>query len=105
MATIDPRRIRDHCRMQEDEYRQYGKVLDTPAGPLIYADRGSTVLGICHLDTVYPVQEDDHFAIYREKEGRVCGVGSPNLDDRLDANVLLDHLPALGITLEVLLNT
>jgi len=91
--------------MQEDEYRQYGKVLDTPAGPLIYADQGSTVLGICHLDTVYPVQETDHFAVYRDEEGRACGVGSPHLDDRLGAYVLLDLLPALGITLDVLLTT
>lgn len=105
MATIDPQRIRDHCRMQEEDYRKYGKVLDTPAGPLIYADRGSTVLGICHLDTVYPVQETDHFAVFRDDEGRACGVGSPHLDDRLGAYVLLDLLPALGITLDVLLTT
>ena len=71
----------------------------------IYIDKGSSVLGVAHLDYVKPyivggkmpysvVDLVDDVIIY-----------SPTLDDRLGAWILLELLPRLGIECDILLTT
>lgn len=71
-----------------------------PADYYCYRDNGSNVLAVAHLDTVV------------ERELRQCNflntaagpvVYSPALDDRLGAYIILDLLPKLGITYDILL--
>lgn len=61
----------------------------------IYKDNGSDILAVAHLD--YVVHQQPTF-----KDGVVrCG----QLDDRLGAWVILELLPTLGITTDILLTT
>ena len=87
--------------MPIDAFRSLGTVTETKDGPLIYIDRGSPILGVAHLDTVANgnlpkpkwLNGPDGFPI----------VNSIALDDRLGAWVLLDLLPSLGLTFDVIL--
>lgn len=87
--------------MPIDAFRSLGSVVETKDGPLIYIDRGSPILGVAHLDTVAngPLPKPrwlnvpDGFPV----------VNSIALDDRLGAWVLLDLLPSLGLTFDVIL--
>jgi len=94
-AAAARRRRRDSAFLAE------GKVFNSPRGSYIFRDTGSKVLGVAHLDTVFDVRRHDHFGIVKGTglEAVVC----PHLDDRLGAYILLDLLPSLGITLDVLL--
>lgn len=60
----------------------------------------STVLAVAHLDTV----QDDRTCQITETAGGLLAT-SGALDDRLGAYIILDLLPALGITVDVLLTT
>lgn len=65
-----------------------------------FADRGSDILFVAHLDTV--VAHENRMADYAEtKAGPVIHSGA--LDDRLGAYIGLELLPALGINLDILL--
>jgi hypothetical protein len=65
-----------------------------------YKDNGSNVLAVAHLDTVGLAHERGcHFL---DTEGGPV-VYSRALDDRLGAYIILDLLPSLGITCDVLL--
>jgi hypothetical protein len=78
------------CLTRQDNW---GGRIDTPEGPLYYHDNGNQVLGVAHLDSVLwakPV-----------KSGSV--VFAPQLDDRLGVWCLLNYLPSLGVSLDVLL--
>lgn len=87
--------------MPIDEFRSLGTVTETKDGPLIYIDRGSPVLGVAHLDTV----AKDKLTKPRWFNGSdgFPAVNSIALDDRLGAWVLLDLLPSLGLTFDVIL--
>jgi len=61
-----------------------------------YIRRGSTVLGVCHLDTALDV---DIFAADTANHY----VFSPSLDDRLGLYILSHALPGRGINLDMLL--
>jgi hypothetical protein len=74
-----------------------GEVINTPDGPCIFRDNGSSVLAVAHLDTV---QRTRHFGLDPSDPDKLyCG----QLDDRLGAHVILDMLPALGCNVDVLL--
>jgi len=65
-----------------------------------FRDNGSSVLAVAHLDTVVrPAARRAHF----RNTGQGPAVVSGCLDDRLGAYVILDLLPKLGITTDVLL--
>lgn len=69
-----------------------------------YIDNGSPILAVAHLDTVLINPAFD----YREIKAmhgmkRDALVWSSQLDDRLGAYLLLDYLPALGMSFDVLL--
>lgn len=77
------------------------QVKETAHGPLIYIDRGSKILGVAHLDSTTTADGLDHF--YHLKVGKDEVVFNAQLDDRLGAYIILDLLPKLGITTDVLL--
>lgn len=68
--------------------------LKAPNGYLYYQDNGASVLGVAHLDSVLWGKPRFY--------GSDC-VSCPQLDDRLGAYCLLNALPAMGITLDILL--
>lgn len=65
-----------------------------------FADNGSDILAIAHLDTV---QDDRQCQITGTTAGLLATSGG--LDDRLGAYVILELLPKLGITCDWLLTT
>lgn len=87
--------------MPIDAFRSLGTVTETKNGPLIYIDRGSPVLGVAHLDTVAKGKLPKP-RWFNGKDGFPI-VNSIALDDRLGAWVLLDLLPHLGLTFDVIL--
>ena len=96
------------CTMPEREFASaFGMqtvMVDQAAPDNFYhfRDNGSRVLAVAHLDTVAPAgQRAAHFV--GSEAGPV--VFSRALDDRLGAYIILDLLPALGITCDWLLTT
>lgn len=84
---------------------QLGRVTvdqEAPANYYYYADRGSDVLAVAHLDTV--AKPSTRTCRYVDTAAGPV-VFSRALDDRLGAYVILDLLPRLGITCDVLLTT
>jgi hypothetical protein len=75
---------------------------EAPADYYYYADRGSDVLAVAHLDTV--ARPSTRTCRYVDTAAGPV-VFSRALDDRLGAYVILDLLPRLGINCDVLLTT
>lgn len=125
MTTSTPRRTltrlpeieqafsrRDLKRVCEADERSFGEfynmdeyeVIDRP-GPddnfYFYKDNGSNVLAVAHLDTV--ADGDDRTCRFVVTEGAGTVVFSRALDDRLGAYIILELLPKLGLTYDVLL--
>ena len=65
-----------------------------------YADNASPILAVAHLDTV---QTDRSCKVTETSAGLLATSGA--LDDRLGAYVIMELLPALGMTFDVLLTT
>lgn len=64
-----------------------------------YKDNGSNVLAVAHLDTV----GEDRACRFVLTEGAGTVVFSQALDDRLGAYIILELLPKLGLTYDILL--
>jgi hypothetical protein len=75
-------------------FHKIGNVTNTKAGRYSFIDRGSDVLAVAHLDTVFSKNK------FSYKNGVAF---SPALDDRLGAYVITSILPAMGINVDVLL--
>ena len=76
--------------------------IDGPQDYYHFRDNGASVLAVAHLDTVVrPAGRVPRFTT--TKQGPLVVSGA--LDDRLGAYVILDLLPALGITCDWLLTT
>ena len=82
------------CLTLPDNHNWGGRV-DTSCGPYYHHDHGAKVLGVAHLDTV----------MNRTPRLRDSVVIAPQLDDRLGVFCLLNLLPSMGITVDVLLTT
>jgi hypothetical protein len=67
----------------------------TPNGSYFYKDNGGSVLAVAHLDSV---QSSKRFVRARTTESNKLAYLSETVDDRLGAYVVIDLLPALGIT-------
>lgn len=65
-----------------------------------YQDNGSDILAVAHLDTV---QNDRTCQVIDTAAGPLAVSGA--LDDRLGAYVILELLPTLGVTCDILLTT
>jgi hypothetical protein len=100
------------CKLSE---RSFGRAFDlekvtvpadqwvsAPDNIYYHGDRGSNILAVAHLDTV--VRPDQRTARFIHTDaGEVVYSGA--LDDRLGAYIILDLLPELGITCDILLTT
>jgi hypothetical protein len=105
-AAFSPTALKHICEMHEDDFAEafemvYVPVLQKePDDFYLFRDNGSSVLAVAHLDTV-----GDHWErtarFVETEDGPV--IFSRALDDRLGAYVILDLLPALGITYDILL--
>lgn len=104
--AIDREALTRICEMDEElfgdayDMRTVEVEQKSPADYFHYRDNGSSILAVAHLDTVVPR--------YQRKCAFVDTAGGPvvysgGLDDRLGAYIILDLLPSLGITHDVLL--
>lgn len=91
------RRLASCCLADIKDFRQLGKSWDTKTGQLVHIDRGASVLGVAHLDTV---QVSNHFFALESDPWVICNA---KMDDRLGVHVLLDLLPSMGVEVDVLL--
>lgn len=73
----------------------WGDKLDTPNGPYFFQDNRTKILGVAHLDTVLNATPYRHGST----------IFAPQLDDRLGVWCLLNALPRLGVTVDILLTT
>ena len=86
---------------ETDDFAQWADRVELPAGRFYwYRDNGARVLAVAHLDTV---QGDRSCRVVDSAAGLLAVSGA--LDDRLGAYVILELLPRLGITCDVLLTT
>lgn len=94
------------CEMDEIEFGDYYGMSTTqvpqsvPDDFYFFKDNGANVLAVAHLDTVGLA--DQRTANFVETQDGLV-VYSRALDDRLGAYVILELLPALGITYDILL--
>lgn len=95
---IYPHKLQKRCEASIEDYHAEGQVIDTPDGVLIYQDNGADVLAIVHLDTVLDSGLFEKVTI----DGKTI-LFNACLDDRLGAYMVLDMLPKMGITVDVLL--
>lgn len=72
-----------------------------------FIDRGkqSKILAVVHFDTVWRGKGPAPVRLIRSKEGKAIGINSIQLDDRLGAYIILEMLPKLGVTCDVLITT
>ena len=89
-------KLKQRCLAKESDFHSLGKIVETSYGPLVYIDNGSPVLAIAHLDFV---TRGDPWSVIK---GRPV---TSRLDDRLGVHIILDMLPELGITPDILLST
>lgn len=93
------------------DFTQYAEKVDLPPARVWhgegererfywYRDNGSKILAVAHLDTV---QDDRTCQVTPTAAGLLATSGG--LDDRLGVYVILDLLPKLGLTFDVLLTT
>lgn len=94
------------CEMHETEFRdRYGMQFTlcdqkAPSNFYLFKDNGSDVLAVAHLDTV--MEHARRTANFVDTEaGPIIYSGA--LDDRLGAYIILELLPKLGITHDILL--
>ncbi len=90
--------LKRRCLADFNDFGRLGKVTIGPRGRHVFIDNGKNVLAVAHLDTVAHAR---HFVVCR-LENRTT-VFSEQLDDRLGAYILLDHLPRLGLEYDILL--
>ena len=93
---IDRQKLIQRLTADIDYFRQFGDVVETHNGPLIYQDNGSKILAVAHLDVVMKQKPK-----LSKNGGRIY---APQLDDRLGAHILLDVLPEF-IEFDLLLTT
>jgi hypothetical protein len=102
--AFEAERLADICT--RDDFSDYGRRYDLEDGRdghkrfFYYADNGSDILAVAHLDSV---QDDGICQITSTAAGLLATSGT--LDDRLGAYVILELLPKLGITCDWLLTT
>jgi hypothetical protein len=95
---IDYARLERRCLASIDDYHVEGNVTNTEDGIYIFNNHDSPVLAIAHLDSV---EQESHFRVMPSEAG--TRIENAQLDDRLGAYIILDLLPQLGITSDILL--
>lgn len=101
MINLNYEQMEKICTAPEKAFQhESATITQTTHGPLIYYDRGSTILAVAHLDSV---QSTKHF--YHLKIGSHDLVYNAQLDDRLGVYVIIGLLPSLKINTDILLTT
>lgn len=106
--AFDPAMLKTICEMPErDFWKMYDMEFHTvqqaqPHDFYLYKDNGSNILAVAHLDTVAKSSKRECNFV-NTADGPV--VFSRALDDRLGAYIILEMLPKLGITCDILLTT
>ena len=93
---INFNQLRRRCLSRFEDFE--GELRVGPNGRHLFIDNGGDVLAVAHLDTV---QSSRHFIV--DTIGSEKIVLNCQLDDRLGAYIILDHLPKLGLKYDVLL--
>lgn len=86
------------CLAPIESFTSYGEMTGVAPDRYFFADHGSNVLAVAHLDSV---EQHKHFVV-----AKVAGetiVYNAQLDDRLGAYIILELLPRLGIQCDILL--
>ena len=94
---MDIKKLEKVCGMPDDEFLSMGTSLMTD-NVLVHMSRGSSVLGIAHVDTDHKPGQ-----FYHCKETR--RLWSPTLDNRLGVHILLNELRVYGVELDILLTS
>jgi hypothetical protein len=100
-AAFDPDMLKHLCVTWD--FSHYATKTQLGADPdrfYWYQDNGSDILAVAHLDTV---QDDRTCQVIDTAAGLLAVSGG--LDDRLGVYVILDLLPKLGLTFDILLTT
>src|SRR5262249_10213773 len=87
----------------ESDFADFGVVVkqgNSEGDTYTFADNGSDVLGVAHLDTV----QNAHFGSLIKLKGEKVLL-SPRLDDRLGVYIITSLLPKFGVTCDWLLTT
>jgi len=98
MLQFDLARLRYLCQAQWPDFQAEPGLLDL--GLFYFRPTGSPILAVAHLDTVLDLP---HFYHCQTSAGPL--VFATQLDDRLGVYVLLDLLPQLGCSVDLLLTT
>jgi hypothetical protein len=96
--NINLRKLRKRCLAPIRDFESEGEVRAGSRGGHIFKDNGGSVLAVAHLDSV---RTSKHFLASRIEDKLT--VINQQLDDRLGAYIILDHLPLLGLNYDVLL--
>ncbi len=99
-AAFDPEMLKHLCTTWD--FSDYATEYTLPGKDRFYwyQDNGSDILAVAHLDSV---QDDGTCQVVYTSAGPLAVSGA--LDDRLGVYVILDLLPALGVTCDWLLTT
>jgi hypothetical protein len=99
-VDIDIPQLASRCADASAAFHEEGDVVFTDddglAGFYVFQDNGCRVLAVCHLDTVHPYRG---YQYERQHDRLWCST----LDNRLGAYLMLDFLPDLGLSFDVLL--
>lgn len=95
---IDYQQLKEICQRPINNFKDIGKITDTPDGIYIHKNNNSNVLAVAHLDTV---ENSKKFQIKHIKGHKI--IRAPQLDDRLGAYIILKILPKLGVNVDILL--
>jgi hypothetical protein len=107
IEKFDPAMMAAICEEDENNFAGFYDMerveVDQPAPHNFYnfLDRGSNILAVAHLDTV--ASKDKRKCRFVDTEGAGPIVVSRALDDRIGAYSILEWLPALGFSPDVLL--
>lgn len=95
---LDLGQLRTRCEMSINSLLSVGDVRGKVGEQHSFIDNSSNILAVAHCDTV---QQCNHFQVCK-LTGETL-IFNPKLDDRLGVYTILDLLPSLGITTDILL--
>lgn len=97
-CPLEFQQLRKRCLASIRDFQSEGEVSHTPDGCYVYRDNGASVLAVAHLDVMQ--SSPRHFGT---RKGESDVIYNTQLDDRLGAWIILDVLPSMGISVDVLL--
>ncbi len=110
---INYEQLKNRCTEDIESFNILGDTVNTRDGKYIYIDRGGKVLAVAHLDIItdilgwssrsYPRRPSFEVVESIGEYGVKTIIRSEALDDRLGVYIILDLLPKLGLTYDILL--